>query len=282
VEAGLRRWAAGRLALLEVRLGPRRAAGVRTVLEEEDRRSLRALLRGAAAGARPELRAGGLVPTSRLPAPAIEAMSRAPDVPSLVAGLRRLGHPAASTLEGAAATTVPDLLRLEAALDRAFAARALEGARHGGSETLAFVREAVDLANAASALALAAAPGDVDPGWVFVEGGARVDAPLLARAVLAGSREAAASMLAPAFADGPLEVAFGDAAAGPGGWERRALGLRIDAWRRTALTAPLGPAPFLVYTLRLRASVSDLSRLAWAAALGAPPEVALAGPGSRP
>ncbi|HKK27877.1 MAG TPA: V-type ATPase subunit [Gemmatimonadota bacterium] len=276
LDAGIRRWAAGRLALLERRMGSRRAAAARVVLEEEDRRSLRTLLRGAAAGTRPALRHAGLVPTSRLSAPALEELSRASDVADLARALERFGHPAARVLSAASTATVPDLFGLEVALDRAWAARAVDGARRAGPELRSFVREAVDVANAWTALTLCVAPGEVPAAEVFLVGGGRIGPGLLDRAFATGSREEAARVLAPAFRNGPLApLLTPDLPAA--GWERAALGLRAAAWHRRGRTSPLGPAPFLAFSLRLRAAVVDLSRLAWAAALGAPDDVALGG-----
>lgn len=278
VDGAVRRWAAGRLALLERRLGSRRNAAARVILEEEDRRSLRALLRGAAEGARPAARLAGTVPTRRLTAAFLEELARAPDLGGVAAALRRAGHPAAPILAAAGGGAVPDLFRLEIALDRLFAARAVEGARGAGPDLEAFVAESVDVANAWSAIALSSTPGDVTAGEVFIEGGSSLPEGVVARAMASEAPTEAARVLADSFAGGPLEALF----AGPSGsaaWERRSLELRIARWSRRALLAPLGPAPFLAFTLRLRAVVVDVSRLAWAAALGAPASTAVRGLG---
>jgi hypothetical protein len=47
----------------------------------------------------------------------------------------------------------------------------------------------------------------------------------------------------------------------------------LDVQRRAARLDPLGSAPFVLFLLRLQAQSTDLRRLAWGAALGAPADL---------
>ena len=121
----LGRWLSARQGVLAV------------VLEDEEFRTVRALLRGAAEGASPSARLRASTPTPHLAMRALERMARAASVPELVRELLRLGHPAGrawqDTLRQASA---PDLRQLEWAagpsLHRACRARGA-GRRAGGA-----------------------------------------------------------------------------------------------------------------------------------------------------
>ena len=135
---------------------PARAAGLSTregvlavVLEDEEYRTLRALLRGAAEGASPGARLRAAMPTAHLPMRALERMARAASVPELVRELLRLGHPAGRAWQDLLrATDAPDLRTLEWALTRLFTERAVRAARRGGPVVRRFAAELVNQANA--------------------------------------------------------------------------------------------------------------------------------------
>lgn len=267
LDAAVRRWAGGRLSLLGRRMGPRRARAARILLDDADRRAVRALLRGAAEGAPAPARLSGLAPTHRLPLARLESLAGCDSIEALAEGLERLGHPAAAPLRAGPAGTIPDLFALEGALDRTYARRALEGAgRHG--DLAAFVREEIDLRNAWSLLVLSGVAEVDDVDRVYVAGGTRIPAARF-RELCGTEAERVRASLATLFGPGPLSDLFRDADA-TAAIERRALGLRMTAWARRARAAPLGPAPFLVFGLRLAAVTHDLCALAWGCALDVP------------
>lgn len=275
-ERAIRAAVAARTSLLRRWAGPRRERALRVVFEDEDRRSARALLRGAAQGAPAERRLAGLVPTPALPPAALEALARERAVEIVVAGLLERGHPFGPPLAARIAAGPFDLLALEVETARAFARRALEAA--GDAVLDAHVREGVDLENAWSALLSGSLGGDLEPGAVFVDGGraidratyaaaARIEAVDGGREVLARAFRRAGSALADPFADPTLDASRLPAAV---------LAARIRALHGRARTDPLSPAPLLEYALRLRALAIDLRRASWGRAMGAPASVVAA------
>lgn len=268
-EEAVRRTVADRLALLDRWLGRRREA-LRVLYEDEERRSIRALLRGAAQGAPAEQRLSGLIPTPALTETTLERLARAPDPLAVVDALEAADHPFAADLRQAGVGATVDLYRLELALDRAFARRAGEVARHPALE--AYVERLIDLGNA-WALLLAEPPGPVtavapDP---FVEGGRRIGAAEFARIAAEPDRWERRRIIAGRFAGSGLARVF-DPADGPGvSLETAALGALIDEQTRVKRRDPAGPAPVLLYALRLRRDVVELRRILWALALGRPP-----------
>ena len=267
IDLAIRRRAARRLATL-ARWCAERTGTLAVVFEDEDRRSLRAILRGAAQGAAPELRLAGTIPTPSLPERALAELARLPDPGSVAALLAVWGHPYGAPLLDEARPPHPDLLRLEVALERTFAARALAAARGRGLR--AFVREEIDLGNAWSASLLAGEGDETPPADCFVEGGDRLDREAYRYVAAAAGEAEARRRLAKAFSGSPLAAAFrgpGD----PAGLEHAALAARLAAWRSASRLDPLGPALLLVYVLRLRAETADLRRAVWGRALGVPP-----------
>lgn len=267
-EEAVRRTVVDRLALLDRWLGRRREA-LRVVYEDEERRSIRALLRGAAQGAPAEQRLSGLIPTPALTETVLERLARAPDPLAVVGALEAAGHPFAADLREAGVGATVDLYRLELALDRGFARRAGETARHPA--LAAYVERLVDLGNA-WALLLAEPPGPVtavapDP---FVEGGRRIDGAEFARIAAEPDPWERRRMLADRFTGSGLARVF-DPADGPRmSLEAAALDALVDEQARTKRRDPAGPAPVLLYALRLRRDVVELRRILWALALGRP------------
>src|SRR6185369_13383282 len=97
--------------------------------DDEDRRTLRAIIRGAFAGIPAADRMDGVIPTATLPPRAIDQLARAVDLPALAATLMAIRHPFGSAVAAEAHRQHPDLFLLDAALARAFAARATAEAR---------------------------------------------------------------------------------------------------------------------------------------------------------
>lgn len=228
---------------------------------EQDRRSLRAMLRGALAAAPADERLAGLIPTPTLPERILVELARQPTPAEVMTVLLAVGHPLAEALLPLTAQKQPDLLELELTLTRAWAKWMAHEALRGDDNLRRFVAERIDAVNVEVALLLA--PGAEVHGW-FVEGGtlpplrpARVEpagASALAKAV-------EGTPLAPLLAEVPVDAAR---------FERTALLLALRRQRAAARVEPLSSAPVLTFLLRLEAQARDLRRVIWAAALGAP------------
>ncbi|HEY6808759.1 MAG TPA: V-type ATPase subunit [Gemmatimonadales bacterium] len=267
LDLGLRRLAAARLRVLARWCGDRPA--VRLVLfGDEDRRSLRAVVRGAAHGVPAEVRLSGLVPTPALPERALRELAGQPTASAAAALLVAWGNPYGPALLDAATSAHPDLLRLELALNRGWAVRAGRAAAGEGGVLEQYVRESIDLENAFTALALAGERTDVAPKDAFLRGGAHLGIDTFETAA-AGAATDAPRTLARAFGDTPLGQAF-ERYGAEASLEDHILRVRIRSLVRAMRTAPLGAAPWLVCALRLRAEILDLRRIVWGVALAAP------------
>ncbi len=269
LELAVRRWAAAALGILARWAGPRVAA-LAVIYEEEDRKSLRAIVRGAMRGAPAEARIGGLVPTPALPERALEELARQPSPAAVAALLSAWRNPYGASLAAPAAVGHPDPFLLDLALDRTFTARALSAAQRAGGDLTAHVRETVDLTNALTALVLAVAGRDVVPKDAFLPGGDRVSITVFEEAAALGEPGAAGMRLARALAPAAVAEPFRHVAPDLAGLEDQLLRVRIRELTRQTRRSPLGPAPVLWFALRLRAQVVDLQRIIWGAALSVP------------
>lgn len=270
LELAVRRMAGARLQVL-ADWGRERNALFAVVFEDEDRRSLRALLRGAVRGAPPDQRLAGLIPTPGFPEKALAELAGQPTPGAIAALLTVWGSAYGPILLPDAAATRPDLLSLEYRLNSLFASRALRGARAARSRGLVeFVRETIDIENACTALVLAGAEADTPPARAFVDGGRRLSIEAFRDAVAAPGVGEAASRLGAAFGSDPLAAVFTRAAADPVAIEEAILRQRIAAQGASARLNPAGVASVLHYLLRLRAEVLDLRRVIWAVMLRAP------------
>jgi hypothetical protein len=269
IERAVRHRAAAILAVLSRWAGDRREA-LAVVFEEEDLRSVRRLVRGAAGGAPPEHRLAGLVPTPTLPADALADAAEAGSPAEAMVRLAQAGHPDADALAATAAGLAPDLFRLEVELARGAAHRMIRAARQGGPRLAGYARRSIDLGNAWSALSADAWVAEVDPDEVYVAGGGAIDGGGFATVVGLDSPDTRRRALARAFAGGPLARVFADPAIPLSDLERSALAVCIEDERRARRLDPLGAAPFLELVLRLRAQVRDLQAVLWGAALTAP------------
>lgn len=270
----VRRALAARVALLARWAGPRwPAAGI--VFEDEERRTVRALVRGAVQGAPARDRLRGLVPTPWLGAEALEAAADAATVEAVVRILDRRGHPWGGALLRRVEAAPFDPFVLEREVDRIFARRARAAARRGDARLAHHVARTIDLENAWTALAAERLAGDADPGGAWLEGGAAIDRAGWEAAL---GREPAARRrwLAARFGRSPLGRVLGDLSVDASRLEGAALAARIAEERVAARRDPLTTAPFLLYALRLRGEAMDLGRVVWGVALGAPAEVVAA------
>lgn len=270
IDAALARRAGAQLSLLVRWLGGR-AAAFAVVLEEEDRRSLRALLRSAGHGLAATARLAGLVPTAALPEERLAKLARAGTREALVEALVRTGSPYGGPLRAALRVAGPDLLELETALQRSFAARATAAAARGGPGLVAYAREGVDLENAWTAL-LEPGPSPRASG-AFLDGGRALTRRRFRAALAETSAERRCALLAAALAGTPLAPVFARASGSDAPLEAELLAARLAGQRRAARIDPLGPAPILVFALRVRAELADLRRITWGVALGTPPGV---------
>ncbi|MFP3940796.1 MAG: V-type ATPase subunit [Thermoanaerobaculia bacterium] len=279
VERALRRRAAAWLGLLGRWAGDR-VPVLAPLFEAEDRRSLSALLRGAAGGVAPEERTAAALPTPSLPEPALRELARQPSPGAVAALLSTWGDPYGPPLAEAAETAEPrpvsggaDLLRLEAVLGRAWSARALAASRAGGGELRSWVVEEIDLENCWSGLALAAAGerreggrGEPDPEEVFLAGGS-LELPVVSAAAAAEGPGAAAAILAQALPHRPWAPRLVDDAGAPHLLETAVLEARLGALRRRQRLRPVSAAPVLLLLLALRRESRRVREAVWRLAL---------------
>jgi vacuolar-type H+-ATPase subunit C/Vma6 len=273
IELAARRRVAHQLAILARWAGVRRPA-LAILFEDEDRRSIVALLRGAVQHAPPELRLSGLMPTSLLPERALEELSRQPTPAAVATLLVAWEHPLSQALLPHTGQAEPDLLHLEILLHRAFAERAHGAARREGRHgpLVHYVERLIDLENAFTILTLSEEK-DSRVAEYWLEGGRALTADLAQRAVATGTPQAAGRMLAHAFKRSPLAGAFANSDQLEAGIETAVLRGLIAELRDAARLDPLSPALLLGYGLRLRAELLDLRRTIWGLSLGAPASV---------
>lgn len=278
LEEATRARGAAPLAILARRAGARGDV-LQIVFEDEDRRAIGALLRGAVGGTPRAGRLAGLVPTPTLSQHALETLAAQPNAAGVAARLAELGSPYGAALLPDAQRERPDLFALERRLDGVFAARARAHAARGDRAARRYVQLALDVANAWTALVLAGGEHEAAPDAggsrttlaraCFLEGGARLRRETCALAAGADGRAAAMELLADAFAGTPLGNALRDHASLPA-LDDAALRWALAAVRGDARREPLGTARVLAFVLRLRAELRDLRRLAWGFALGTP------------
>ncbi len=263
--------AAQRFNLLGRWLGARGAV-LAVVTEDEERRALRALLRGAAQGASPGVRLRAALPTPSLPLRALERLARATTVAEMARDLLRFGHPAGRVLEQLGHQSPPPALRdLEWALTRLFGERAIRAARAGGPIVRRFAAELIDQENLWT-LVLAAPPTGGEPvGQEYLPGGGLLTRDAFTRLRAERDGEKLTAALRALFAGHPIGAALAE---NPVEWssiEARIAAARIAWLRGVARRDPLGPAVVLAVLERVRAEARALRALAWGVAFGAPP-----------
>jgi vacuolar-type H+-ATPase subunit C/Vma6 len=238
----------------------RRTDALAVLALDEDRRSLRAIVRGLAAGVAADRRLMGTVPTETLPAPLLAALAGSTSVAELAALLARRRHPFATAL---ASTRTPiDLLEIELALAQRFA----EHPRPRDRALRTYLTQMIDAENTAAALLLAARGSDVELDHAFLAGGLRVDRGTFTTAA-AGPLDMSRRRLATALARTPLAHAL--FAAEPAALEDAALAWQLATQLHLRRTEPLGLAPAVYLVLRRRDEARHLRRAAWRVALGA-------------
>jgi vacuolar-type H+-ATPase subunit C/Vma6 len=240
---------------------------------DQERRSLRALLRGALQGAPSEARLAGLMPTPGLPERALTELARQPSPKDVVLQLVLLHHPVASQLLPPVSGAQPELFALEAALLRGLAERAGAAARAGDAVLRDYVAERVDLGNVQNALLLGRAPPEVESASCFVQGGRWLSRDAFLAVAQTTSRPVALERVREALEDSPLADVFPMAADDSARVERQFLAQMLERLRPLARSQPLGSAPILRFLLALEAQSRDVRTLAWGVTLGAPPSL---------
>jgi len=269
IEQAERRTAASLLGRLARWAGPDNPV-LEAFHAEQDRRSLRALVRGAAQGASPEARLAGLLSTPRLPEAVLADLAQARSPREIAMRLLVLGDAHAEAMAALTARPRVDLLDVELALTRVLAERWRLAAARGDAALREVLRTRIDLMNAQAALELAASPSDFDSASLFIAGGQALDSQAYLAAAGAGSSGAAAAVLARALAGTPLAGLIADTPEALARLEVAALVHAITVLRRRSRVEPLGSAPAQHFLARLAAQSIDIRRLAWGLELGVP------------
>jgi hypothetical protein len=231
-----------------------------------DLHTIRALLRGAAAGSPSAARLATAVPTLALPRRVLERAARL-DAPSAVATLLlTIGHPVGAPLArllsaraaGAATSHVP-LLAAEHALAVAWAAGAMLDARHADEPLQSWVRDTATLLTLGTAFAIAdgetlddAARAPIAGTWPMP-----ADALQLARAGRAALRDV---LTPPMQAHRAVQAAL---AAPPGDEEAAAASAQLAHYAEWARREPLSSAPVVHAVLALHAERAAVAASAW-------------------
>lgn len=227
---------------------------------DEDRRTLRTLVRGLASGAPTASRLAAAIPTAHLPARELAALAALPTIEQLAPALARLHHPLAPAL--ARARSPVDPMELELRLMRRFA----ELVQSPDPALRQYLAQLIDAENAGAALSLAARGAGIDVERAFVPGGSRIDLDLFA-AASTDSMSASRARLAAALAGTPLAAALFQPA--PAALEDAALAWQLQTQARRRVTDPLGLAPAIHAVLLRRNEARHLRGAAWRVAMGA-------------
>ena len=248
-----------------------RSPGVLDVFNaDRERRSLRALLRGAVQGAPFEARVAGLLPTSSLPLPALVALAREASAAAVVRQLIVFRRPHADRLLALAESARPNLMAIEVALLDDYADHATRAAAYGDDILRQFVHNRIDVINAQNALLMSGGPRELGPKDGFVGGGRWLTRPDFVSASAAESQDAARAHLRAALARTPLACLLETGLSGAAHLERTFLAETLKQLTRASRLAPLSTAPLMRVLIRIEAQSHDLRALAWAAFLDVP------------
>ena len=250
----LARWAGANVKLLA------------PLFDDEDRRSLRAALRGAVAGVPAVDRLSGLIPTPALPTRALEQLASC-DAPATIAALLvTWGNVYGPPLVVETSRQNPDLFQIEHLLMSTWTTHARRAARRGDRAMRTFVERQLDLANLWTALLVAEHGFDGSPGSLFLDGGALVTRDALEQAAAAKSRSRAVDILDRIVRQSPLAAATGR----DDRVEERVRHALIREQRGIARQQPLGTASIIAFWLQLRDEAAAVRRLIWSIAAGGP------------
>jgi vacuolar-type H+-ATPase subunit C/Vma6 len=273
LERAIRRRAAELMAILGRWCTDARRDVFSVVLEDEERRSIQAMLRGAEQAASAEARLSGLVPTVGLSERALRILADQPTTADVVRMLVVWSHPFAPDLVEALGGARPVLIELEIQVQRAFARRAIAHARRGGRSLLAYAQQVIDLMNAWSVLLHFPERADDMCEATFIEGGEALDRDGFAALFRSETFEEARRGLARTFRGATSPLVLDPEAASVVDLEASILRQQIEQQRKALRIRPDGPAPVLDLALSLRAEVLNLRRILWGIVLEAPPSL---------
>ena len=270
LEKAVRRHAAGQMAILERWCTGDRRATFAVIFEDEDRRSIQAILRGAQQGTATEARMAGLVPTTSLPERALLTLAGLPTPTDVIRMLALWNHPLGASLVAAASGPHPSLFEIEVELQRAFARRASARAHLGGSQLVEYVKQVVDVMNTWSALLhfVERDPAIVD--MTFVDGGRWLTRDVFRKLMSLETRPQLEKRLAWELRNSALGSAFRHDIEDLAQLESAMLHAQIDWQNRAVRIDPSGAAPIIGFAIELRAEVLNLRRIIWGVALRAP------------
>jgi vacuolar-type H+-ATPase subunit C/Vma6 len=270
LERAIRRHAAGHLRILDRWCNGRRREVLSVLFEDEDRRSIQAILRGAEQGAGSEARLAGLVPTAGLSERALRTLAGQPRAADVVRLLVLWSHPFGVPLIEAVSGKHPSLFAVEIALQRAFAKRAIARARAGGPQLVEYVQQVVDLMNAWSALLHFAESEPEIIELAFIPGGRWLGRDAFEKMMGFETRQEVQTRLARELRGSVLGTAFSADGRDFAAIESSVLAAQL-AWQRHSVRLdPSGPAPVIGFAIELRAEVLNLQRIIWGVALQAP------------
>jgi len=270
LEHSIRRWAASQMAVLERWCTDARRAALSVIFEDEDRRSIQALLRGAARGTATETRMTALIPSRSLPERALLTLAKQPTPADVVRLLVLWGHPFGSALVRAASAARPSLFEIEIELQRAFAQRASSSAEEGGRQLLEYVQQIVDLMNAWSVLLHFDERDRSIVEHTFVDGGRWITRELFHTLMNLEAREDVEKQLASSLRSSAFAPVFRGKIENLAELEGAALRAQIEWQNRAVRLDPSGAAPVVGFAIELRAQVLDLMAIVWGVALRAP------------
>lgn len=222
---------------------------------DEDRRTLRSIIRGLVAHASPRRKLAGTLATPNLPAPVLGELAAQSTLAGIAHVLAGHGHPYARAIAGEPL----DPLVIELALGRRFG----EMAHSRDRAMRVYVRQTIDSENAEAALLIAARGRGVTDA--FVRGGELVDRETF-EAACHDLVEECRARLAEAVAGTPLAAALFDAA--PNALADATLRWQLATQAKLRRLEPLGLAPAIYVVLRRRDEARRLRHAAWRMALG--------------
>ena len=270
LERAVRRHAADQMGILDRWCMDERRAALAVILEDEDRRSIQAILRGAQQGTATEVRMAGLIPTTSLPERALLTLAGQPTPTDVIRMLALWNHPLGVPLVAAASGPHPSLFEIEVELQRAFARRASARAHQGGSQLVEYVEQVVDVMNTWSALLhfVERDPAIVD--MTFVEGGRWITRDVFHKLMALETRPQVEKRLGWELRKSALGNAFQGEIEDLAQLEGTMLRAQIDWQNRAVRVDPSGAAPIIGFAIELRAEVVNLRRIIWGVALEAP------------
>ena len=222
---------------------------------DEDRRSLRTIVRGLAAHASVRRRLAGTIGTPNLPPPVLATLAEQTSIGGIAHVLAAHEHPYARAVAG----ETLDPLAIELAIARRFG----ELAHSRDHAMRAYVRQAIDAENIESALLIAARGKRVSDA--FVPGGELLDRATFEAACGEGIEDCRAR-LAEAAATTPLAAALFEAA--PGAVADATLRWQLATQAKLRRIEPLGLAAVIHVVLRRRDETRRLRHAAWRSVLG--------------